>query len=492
MMKRKTRSLEAGRRLWRGLLPLAVVGVLTTTACDLEVFSPATVDEESLDTHNAIEALWSGALGQISHLGPGQAGQYGGFFTFGALRTDELVHAGNPNGSTATFEPLPHLRAYSDGEPIDPDWAAVEDLWNQSMMTRYVADFGVERSREIYERFADDEEASIRDKVTRDRIRMHGWAGVSYRLLGDHLCNAVIDGGPMEPREVFYERGLEAVTEGIQFAEANNVLDVDEFGVTSLYAIRAQLRMLLGDWDGAVADAAEVPTAFNGLQTEHTDTEPGYRQRLYLRWLDYLSDRHLTLWGTPFLEWGFNETQQEGDDIRVSYSQHATSSLPEREYGTDLRRPWRRQTKELDVFGALRLNKGREMRLIEAEARLHAGDYPGAIDKINELREWWNSSTGGRLDRDGYPLPMLDMPANLDEGWELLMRERGIELWLEGRRLADIRRWQVDPGFVPMTVVREATGDADPENDPRRNVLDIPGEFCIPVGATERRLNPNL
>lgn len=488
----RDRTQTAGTRCPWHTLALLGVAALFTAGCDLEVLSPATVDEETLDTDNTIEALWSGVLGQVSHIGPGQAGT-GGFFTFGALRTDELVHSGHPDGSTASFGPLPHLRAFSDGDPIQPDWQAVEELWNQSMVTRYVADFGVERSREIYNDYADDEVAAVRDKVTRDRIRMHAWAGVAYRVLGDNLCHAVIDGGPAEPREVFYERGLAAVTEGIEFAEANNVLDVDEFGTTAAYAVRAQLNMLLGNWDAAESDAAGIVTAYGGLQTEHTDTEPGFRQRLYLRWIDYLDDRHMTLWGTPFHDWGWNTSQAAGNrnDRRVTYSYHGTTAFPDRAWGTDLRRPWFRQTKELDVFGSFQLAKGTEMRLIEAEARLRRGDLDGMTAKINEVREWYNAPSGRRFEELGYPLPMLDVPETVQEGWEVLMKERGIELWLEGRRLPDIRRWQTDPGFVPFSVVRETTA-GDASEDPERNVLNIAGDFCIPIAETERRLNPNL
>lgn len=474
------------------------IAVATTAAilagCDLEVTSPATVDEESLDSDNSIEALWSGVLGQVSHIAAGRAGN-GGFFTFGALRTDEAVHSGHP-------DQFPHFRPFSDGSPIQSDWNAVDELWNESMQTRYVVDFGIERAREIYEKYADDPLSKIRDRVARDRIRLHAWGGVAYRILGDNLCQAVIDGGPPQPHTVFYERGLAILDEGIEWAEANDVISVDEFGVRAAYAARAQIRMMLGDWDGAAADAAQVETGFVGLRTGHTTVEPGYRQYNWLRFVDFLDQpfananggggRNMTLWGTPFLDWGYNATQNAGNDIRVTYSTHRTNSNPHREFGGDARRPWFRQDKYLSTTGAglYRLATGTEMRLIEAEANLRQGDWQGAIGKINELREWWNSLTGGQLERDGHPLSMISASSE-EEAWELLMRERGIELWLEGRRLPDIRRWKESPGYVPFDVVREAVGD-DPENDQRRNVLDIAGEFCIPIGATEHRLNPNL
>ena len=73
------------------------------------------------------------------------------------------------------------------------------------------------------------------------------------------------------------------------------------------------------------------------------------------------------------------------------------------------------------------LAKGTEMRLIEAEARLRSGDVAGAIERINVVRAHHG----------------LD-PVNAGstaEAWPLLMKERGLELWLEGRRLGDLRRW---------------------------------------------------
>src|SRR5690606_22059106 len=112
-----------------------------------------------------------------------------------------------------------------------------------------------------------------------------------------------------------------------------------------------------------------------------------------------------------------------------------------------------------------------------------AGRWEDAVAKIQEVRDWHNAPPRNRN------LPPA-VAADEAEAWELLMRERGIELWLEGRRLGDLRRWAVVPGAVPFEVVRETVGD-DPADDVKRNVLDVPGEFCIPISRQEKISNPN-
>ncbi len=70
----------------------------------------------------------------------------------------------------------------------------------------------------------------------------------------------------------------------------------------------------------------------------------------------------------------------------------------------------------------------------------------------------------------------------MDEAWALLKRERGIDLWLEGRRLGDLRRWQEDntPGALDP---REVVGEAS-----HLQVQDL----CFPISKAERDRNPNL
>jgi hypothetical protein len=62
---------------------------------------------------------------------------------------------------------------------------------------------------------------------------------------------------------------------------------------------------------------------------------------------------------------------------------------------------------------------------------------------------------------------------DLEEAWTALKRERGIELWLEGRRLGDLRRW----------LAAGAPGEAE----------DMSGrDTCFPIGTTELDTNPNV
>jgi hypothetical protein len=99
------------------------------------------------------------------------------------------------------------------------------------------------------------------------------------------------------------------------------------------------------------------------------------------------------------------------------------------------------------------------MRLIVAESRLVAGSFQSAIDAINEVRML-----------AGVEPRVVD---DLEEAWTALKRERGIELWLEGRRLADLRRW----------LSTGAPGEAE----------DMSGrDTCFPIGTTELDTNPNV
>ena len=116
----------------------------------------------------------------------------------------------------------------------------------------------------------------------------------------------------------------------------------------------------------------------------------------------------------------------------------------------------------------VRLASGREMRLVEAEAKLRANDLPGAMTSINLVRT--NAGTTAVT------------ATTITEGWRLLKRERGIELWLEARRLGDMRRWKAE----------NTPGALDPLEQPGAGSHLAKQDLCFPISRSERETNPNL
>jgi hypothetical protein len=127
------------------------------------------------------------------------------------------------------------------------------------------------------------------------------------------------------------------------------------------------------------------------------------------------------------------------------------------------------------------------MRLIEAEAMLVAGNIVGAMSKINGIRTATPSDKGGNL--AAWPVP-----ATIEEAWTLLKRERGIETWLEGRRMGDQRRWEGTPGSyeLPDFEARSTLFTTFPRGREAADGVPQPRVLCYNISNTERNTNPNI
>jgi len=110
--------------------------------------------------------------------------------------------------------------------------------------------------------------------------------------------------------------------------------------------------------------------------------------------------------------------------------------------------------------------------VIQAEAALLNGDLGEFTTQINRLRAIWD------LDPIAQPASAgaLEYPNAYDDAWSILDGERMLTLWLEGRRLWDLHRWD-HPFLDGGTVVWPG--------EPRR-------DSCLPVPAGECRVNPNF
>lgn len=72
----------------------------------------------------------------------------------------------------------------------------------------------------------------------------------------------------------------------------------------------------------------------------------------------------------------------------------------------------------------------------------------------------------------------------LEEAWMWLKAERRIELWLEARRLGDLRRWEESGTPGDLHPLEDAS---NPET-----LLDADRDLCFPIPESETNTNPNV
>ena len=100
------------------------------------------------------------------------------------------------------------------------------------------------------------------------------------------------------------------------------------------------------------------------------------------------------------------------------------------------------------------------MRLIEAEALIRGGQWQNGMDKINYVRNAFGLGDA--------------TAANESEAFDALSHERLVMLWLEGRRLFDLHRFD-DPFLSGRD---HCFPFADSEINSNPNLTDCTGPAC--------------
>ena len=415
-------------RLTTGLAVLAPLA-----ACSFEVTNPGPVEERYLADPAAVPAIVNGAGRDLS-----------GAMNFIAYVGGAAAREIFPAGSTGSFG----ISAREQVGKLDPDQS--NTYWNLAQRARFEAEHGDSTIKA----------ALAADAYAKDpRVaQLKLWAGYSNRLLGENMCEAVINGGDRQPSTVFLTRAEQYFTDAIAVATAAGNASY----ANAARAGRASVRADLGNWAGATADAAGIPDAFT-FQMPYYTTDADQWNRIYEASANTPFRAH-TAWNTFYQQY-YTSTR----DPRVPWVQSAAQPVGDAAVLTIGRVPWYRPTKYTSRNAPINLSSGWEMRLIEAEARLIGGDVPGAMTLVNRRR----TALGLQ------PWAAGDAAA----AWTALRRERGIELWLEGRRLNDLRRWDAAkrPGELSVYEVPNATSYLDPTRD-----------LCFPIPNSELETNPNL
>ena len=413
---------------------LALAG--TTFGCDFEVSNPGPTPDEFLERPEAHQAVANGAAMLLFD------GLNNVAYTTAAI-TRELFPAGSTSSFGISASQQVGILRYDD-EHVG---------WTSHQRARSVAELGFAR----FETARDGDIAGYRPAAEAAL-----WAGYANRLLGENWCEAVIDGGAPQPGRVWLERAEDWFTKAIEVAGTSaSLANV----ATAAYAGRASVRIHLDDWTGALEDAARVPTGFVFNANYHS-TEQDHYNRIFFAGANQPYRAH-TVWNTHNFEY-FRST----GDARVAWDSLPGFPLGDAALGfmNSERVPFYRQQKYRAAADDIRLSSGREMRLIEIEAQMRAGNWEAAMAALNARRAELNLA----------PLTA----SSLNEAWTHLKRERGIELWLEGRRMADLRRWKA----------AGTPGDLHPLEQPGNplSFLSANQTLCYDIPQNERESNPNV
>ncbi|HEX8943646.1 MAG TPA: RagB/SusD family nutrient uptake outer membrane protein [Gemmatimonadaceae bacterium] len=284
------------------------------------------------------------------------------------------------------------------------------------------------------------------------RVKLIGqaaaYAGYSLTLLGEGMCSAAINVGPeLTPAQILAEAKTRFDTAVTAATTANDATTLN-------FALLGRARTLLdlGQPAAAATDAAKIPPGF--VVNMSTDAVNTRRENWVFASINNgnwstvdLSFRGLTINGAP--------------DPRVAVTNTNKAGTAQ---GTVI---W-----TADKYPALDtpmpIARYAEAQLIIADAKLAANDVPGAVSAINAAR----ATHAG--------LPAYDATGQTAaQVLTQLVEERRRELFLEGHRLGDLRRYKLP--MLPLAGTAYAIGGG---------VYDQ--QSCFPLPDVERINNPNI
>jgi hypothetical protein len=421
---------------------LIVASATTVSACG-DIFSfdteaPGRIADGDLNTIDAIPGLVAGMSYDLTQA-------IDGYLQEMMLGGGEIWHGGSYD-----FGTYPRGILLQTAEDWDGEYGTLSQA-------RWVAEDGLRRIAGILEDPADFEDNPF-------VARAYLLGGFANRLMGEAHCTATIDGGPEVPDTDFFMRADSMFTRAIAVGGAAGFDEV----VEAAYGGRASVRAWMGQWAQAVADADRVADDFR--YDAVFSNNPGAISNDFV--FETSSRKEFTVY-TSFLDGGRAATEpievlvggvpeqrfHAPEDPRTPW-RIAVDGAGEIEKGQDGETDWYQQLKYLTLDDNIPLTHGMEMLMLKAEERLRASDIPGMVGFLNEARDF-------------YGLPDVDTPADDAEAWELMRIERYETLWLEGRKLYDMRRWEALGGNAP-----------DPFLEGR--------DSCFPISDEERRTNGNL
>lgn len=438
---RRDRNFEWGAVTRATVTALALM--LATTACDalLDVDpNPKTVPGDELNNPTSLQARVIGAEADFFFA-------YDMATAWGGLFTDELIDG-------TGFDEVDERRVTPDNGTIgavDEAPEGLDGLWTPMQKAAFTSNLLQE------DILADNFPDQIPDPGNSPELaRVSMLAGYSKLVLGEMFCTTAFNGtGPELSSQETFALAEEEFTLAIDAANAEQ-----DVRLAALVG-RARARMHMGDAQGAMADAQQVPGDWAFVADVYSTNSQKEENDLWNMLTD--SQRFSTDPSYRFLD--IDDTSE--DDPRVEAFQD-----PNDRFAIDGSTELYQLTKYRVPVAPIRLASGFEASYYAAE--LQGGQ--AAVDTINAIRD--RIGTDGP---DGDGRGQGDLAANdfsSSDAQEIQLKlfdERARTLFLEGKRMGDLRRYLSAFG-IDLFPTGEGFGD----------------QTCFPLPDAERENNPDI
>jgi hypothetical protein len=433
-------------RAWRGpALVLSVVAGLTGCSDILDVDNPNNLLEDNLGDPAAARPLVNGASATLARGIGAMLGPY-------STATDEAAWAGSRDA----------WRELDQGNLSDPRNEFTDDAFRFINQGRWTTDEAVRRLE------AFDQAKKLADRP--QLARAYLFAAIAYTTIGDMFDNFVISdrreaGQPIGEANMFkmYDQAIQYADRGIKVAQETKSGDLE----TALLAMRARAKHGKAVW-AKLNPAGNVPA--NPLVSDAGAAADARAVLARVGMSDYkfllnLSNDDLALAGEASLAYNLFRRGELG--IGPAFGKVTTKATQ-----VNLKDPIDNVADPVITAELSRLQKAemyqpvvavsaREMHLILAEDALARSDEAEFAKHVNHVRAM------DKLTPFSGQIPAADM----------LQHERRVNLFLQGRRLADMYRfgvrspeWQVSPAatavrtpgtFFPVTCIEIRSHPAD-------------------------------
>ena len=405
---------------WGNISLLLLIGLLAGCDTFVEDVDPPidTIPDERLNDPDQIPFLVLGVHARF-------ADTYGGLALLGGGLSDELFFDQNVPGAT-----FPSYREIDQGD-ILLDNNSVDGVYNDLGELRFLAD-------KLVERIDNNMPDAPADLATLGRFVGYFYGGVAryfyatYFGLNPDQGGGVIDAGPFIPSDQMYDRALEKLNAALQNLPQELQIGETTFSQDQLRrvvnSVIARIYLFKGDY------AAATQAALNGMQ-------PGDPPFLALFSVEAPNDFYFGggRGRTQFVpDWRFAQYVEE-DPSEVARIPLWTK------LGNDGETVYYIQDKYPEQESPIPFMTWQENHLMLAELGALRGQDIGGLDPLTLINEV----------RQSHGVTLLPAGTTVDE--DLILTERDKELFVQGMRLPDQRRfnrWHLPPGrwmYLPIT-----------------------------------------